>query len=265
MSNQDGEYDIFTLTFDALNQPINMQNLTANLDGDAYYPTWSPDGTQIAFHLQPHSGDLPTIHTMNADGSNKQSIAIGESPTWSENGEYIYFSEVERNGELVLGSQIVEVNLNTSEAQVIMSPEICACIESTVADSVIFGNYVVAGDRAVFQINESIYQLDLDTQQIEFLTAGIDPAFSPDGSNIAIGTGAILILNRDYDNAIVVPKGTPTWSPDGTYIAYDGLYRYGNFAISVKIAQEGLFSGRTIFNGFDADYRHPSWRPIVNP
>jgi Tol biopolymer transport system component len=45
-------------------------------------PTWSPDGTKIAF-----IGSSGEIHTMNPDGSNQTlAIARGDQPDWSPDG-----------------------------------------------------------------------------------------------------------------------------------------------------------------------------------
>lgn len=46
----------------------NRENLTTGLVGTAWCPSWSPDGTYIAFAAGPYAGQL-RLHTIKADGS----------------------------------------------------------------------------------------------------------------------------------------------------------------------------------------------------
>ena len=55
-------------------------------------PTWSPDGTQIAFRRYPDDSNFVSeIVVMNSDGSNQQPIASGSEPDWSPAGGRIVF------------------------------------------------------------------------------------------------------------------------------------------------------------------------------
>jgi Tol biopolymer transport system component len=62
---------------------VNIIRLTENTRDDCS-PTWSPDGTQIAW-----SSNI-RLSIMNADGSNQHEIAYGNSPSWSINDEIVY-------------------------------------------------------------------------------------------------------------------------------------------------------------------------------
>src|SRR5205807_1976594 len=66
-------------------------------------PSWSPDGTQIAFmSTRELPGNYPSVFLMNADGSSQIDLTpkldagtgtwSSRAPAWSPNGGYIYFT-----------------------------------------------------------------------------------------------------------------------------------------------------------------------------
>lgn len=66
-------------------------------------PSWSPDGTRIAFRYQPGGDETAEIYVMNADGSGRQNLtrdaAMDYSPAWSPDGTRIAFAST-RGGQL---------------------------------------------------------------------------------------------------------------------------------------------------------------------
>lgn len=65
---------------------------------DARYPTWSPDGTKIAFVARFGDEEKRGIYLMNADGTGKVRIAIDPEadcswPSWSPDGSKIVFQK----------------------------------------------------------------------------------------------------------------------------------------------------------------------------
>ena len=95
-SRSDGAstWDIVTTTVDANGQnPATVVNLTGST-GNSRWPTWSPDGTKIAF-ASDRSGSWQ-IYVMNADGSGVTPITTTAGgniqPAWSPDGQWIAFT-----------------------------------------------------------------------------------------------------------------------------------------------------------------------------
>ncbi len=90
----------------------NGEEETLLTRGDA--PTWSPDGSRLAFV---HEGDIWTI---DADGSNSRMlIANGESPSWSRDGGLIAFTRELPCGKPVCRERVFVVGAGGGEARAV--------------------------------------------------------------------------------------------------------------------------------------------------
>jgi Tol biopolymer transport system component len=56
--------------------------------GEDYGPSWSPDGTRIAFV---HRGEREGVYTVRRDGRERKRLTPGFSPVWSPDGRLIAF------------------------------------------------------------------------------------------------------------------------------------------------------------------------------
>jgi Tol biopolymer transport system component len=73
------------------------------LDGDTYYPAWSPDGQWIAFAYRPRSGTFQEgIYRASPDGSQVEALITWNrvyNPIWSPDGQKLAFTSLEERNE----------------------------------------------------------------------------------------------------------------------------------------------------------------------
>lgn len=166
-------------------------------------PSWSPDGTQIAF-VSDRSGDVE-IWVMDSSGANARQITFSPRedwmPAWSPDGSEIVFSS-KRTGTW----ELFAVGLDIGNLRSITGDD----FESDNWGSV----WSPDGEQIAFASNRAgnwdIYVSDPDGNSIVQLTdhprADFEPVWSPDGKQIAFasnraGKMAVYIMNADGSKA----------------------------------------------------------------
>ncbi len=203
VANRQGGNDIYVMNLDGT-------GLTKFVEGRD--PSWSPDGSQIAFRTgnPDKGGGLETkINLIDADGTDLRTITpdtygepSGEAgpPVWSPDGSEIAFD--------TLG-----------------------------------GIYVMAPDGSDLQL--------VSQYQGKYACYDLEPSWSPDGSKLVFavlcdgGNDGIWVVNADGTGKtqLAAPDRisdywSPAWSPDGTRIAFVGVsggpaaYRYDLYVMN---------------------------------
>ena len=242
-----------------------LVNLTNNSDSRDETPTWSPDGSHIAFSSN-RDGNFD-IYVMKVNGGSLTNLTDhgneDKQPAWSPDGRYIAFSS-NRDGDpdvfdiYVMAADGSDVRPLTNHRRRNWSP--------TWSPD---GRYIAFssnrdGDPDVFDI----YVMAADGSDVRPLTnhrrRNWSPTWSPDGRYIAFSS------NRDGDLAIYVMAadgsgvrhltdgGQPAWSPDGRHLAFSSN-RDGDLAIYV-MAADGSDVSRLTYHE-NSHNQTPIWSP----
>jgi TolB protein len=222
-------------------------------------PAWSPDGERIAFHRD--SGEalsiFGSIYVMNSDGTGLMKVVTGggfSQPSWSPQGDALAFRGSQPCGGRFCGAIYVQaLSDGSAMRQVAASGDGPAW--SPDGSRIAFVRTVHPdGDQEPSEYSLALVNPDGSglTDIVPLASAYIiRPTWSPDGTRIAFSMGGVIyVIGADGTGRTPLTLGVlPAWSPDGTRIAY-----YSDGSI-LEIPAEGgaptlLTSGSW-----------PSWRP----
>lgn len=230
-------------------------------------PSWSADGSKVAFASNRGTAGNYEIYAMNRDGTGVHAITSAGGfnwfPAWSPDGSRIAF-ESARDGFLaiyVVGADGTGLTRLTSDSAGDEHP-------SWSPDG---SRIAFAGARGG---TAQIYTMAPDGSDAHALTQSADPAtapvYSPDGSRIAYvvvppsGNARLHVMAADGTGDVTVTDGTdfstfPNWSPDGRKLAFmaqhDGAWQvYIIGANGTRLTALTSGSGTNLF---------PVWTPVA--
>jgi Tol biopolymer transport system component len=238
----------------------NQTRLTTNTTVDQL-PSFSGDGSKIVFSSNRDTFPFNEIYVMNADGSNQTRLTNNTvddlSPSANSNASKIAF---ERNFQIFVmnGDGTGEMQLTSLGTN--RNPSFSAD-----GSKITFESTRDGGQREIYVMNAA------GTNQTRLTNTSqcggnFQPSFNPDGSKIVFvsacfgpfgiyvmnsdGTGLTPVINDDQHEA------TPTFSPDGTSIAFRDGEAPSGYEIYV-INVDGTGKLRLTNNAAEDD--HPSW------
>jgi TolB protein len=266
VSDRDGNYEIYTMNPDG----SGVVRLT-NDPADDWNPSWSPDGTMIAFASnRTGTGGFYDIFVMNADGSG--AVKLTEHPTddvtpnWSPDGTQIAF-ESGRDGN----PNVYKMNADGSnETQLTNDPR----SDGTPAFSPDGSEIAFRSDRSDCPTcHWELWIMNADgSNEWEFTHNDgpyeADVSWAPDGTQLTVqvnppgvSSNEIFTINADgtgWTNRTNNPAsdGTPSWSPNGSRIAFS-TNRDGDFEIYTMSPSGSALDNVTEspFEDYDPDWQ----------
>lgn len=215
---------------------MNVSALTT-LAGFEAAPSFSPDGTQVAFEHADNSGAQWNIYVQRVGDEKAVPLTSGEGssrcPAWSPDGRSIaYTREYSQRPGTPTATIALMSPLGGSQQDLltVAAQNVCTVSWSPDNRSLLFANEPAGAPAGIFMLSLA----DRRVQRLSTAPTGSedkDPAFSPDGANIAFvrhfswDTRDIYIVRRDGTElrrltSLNANLGGPVWEEDGKHLLF---------------------------------------------
>ncbi|NWF64524.1 MAG: serine/threonine-protein kinase [Chloroflexi bacterium] len=264
---------------------LNGENAfqVTNMPNGACQPSWSPDGQRIVF-ISPCPGNEDiylnaSLYLINADGSGLTTLDASPGgnfdPAWSPDGKTIAFVSL-RTGQMEIFTIDVE-----NPASITQITSGAAQVESRMPEWSPDGSQIVYVVRRL-----GVYQIWLmnadGSDQKQIIRSGVQysdylPAWSPKNDLIIFNQRcATTFCNPYLMSASATDRASEQglrlginiafienidYSPDGFYLAYEGVGEAGNIDIFFMTVSGG---DRVRLTTDPAQDFHPAWRPSAS-
>ena len=234
---ESGQSDVYAVNADG----SGLENLTdAPSRGSSLFPAWSPDGSRIAFVLQPVADTIiEHISVMDADGSNPANLTDSGSqdfqPAWSPDGSRIAFTSYrdDTTGDIFVMDADGSNPTNLTPGSLGRDTEPAW---SSDGDRIAFVSDVGHDAYEIYVMNADGSGRTRLTEAADASIGSLLPAWSPDGNRIAFllhsgghyglavidadGSGQAELANPQSGDVGLSADEPPAWSPDGSRIAF---------------------------------------------
>ncbi len=239
-------------------------------------PSWSPDGSRLAFASYRSADGANAIWVMNADGSGLRQLThpvqdqyVDGQPTWSPDGSQIAFSRDNGYGKQ---SNIWIVNADGTGLRQLTTDNLSSDPAWAPSGIQIAFTVYSVGSSNLAVINADGTGLHIIGGPSMDYWGPWEPSWSPNGSWIAFvlthrgeGTGDIWIMKVDgtrmhrLTHRLSADDTSPSWSPDGRLIAFSSD-RSGSYKIwTIRVDGTGAYQVTWLSTVTDLA---PNWRPI---
>lgn len=228
-------------------------------------PSWSPDGTKIAF-VGDKDGDT-RAYIMSADGSGTRLVTSDtkkvDAPDWSPEGKRLAVSVCTNSAKDEWDIYVVDVDGSHLQRLTHDKGDSAQPAWSPDGKSIAF----TSATNGPYQI----YVMNADGSNRRQVTQGEHPSWSPDGKKLAFtkwggpGTNTFQIYTvyidgtdlREVTDKNLLKASQPAWSPDGSRIAFVATPALGGVQQIYVIGPDGS-SLHALTQTKDNSF-HPNW------